>query len=60
METSNVSPFLTFLSDIWNSFLPEKVGIRSWGMKKDWKLHTCIQTVSQKDINVYLLIWETE
>ena len=30
------------------------------GHKKGWKFHTCVQTVSQKDINVYLLLWETE
>ena len=30
------------------------------GNAKGWKLHTIIQTFSEKDINVYLLIWETE
>ena len=37
-ETNNVSLLLTFLRDIWNSFLPEKVGIRSMGiLERKWK-----------------------
>jgi len=30
------------------------------GNEKGWKLHTCIQTVSNNNIIVYLLVWETE
>ena len=37
-ETNNVSLLLTFLRDIWNSFLPEKVGIMSMGiLERKWK-----------------------
>ena len=37
-ETNNVSPFLTFLSDIWNRFFPPKNGMRSWGIQpRKWK-----------------------
>ena len=37
-ETNIVSLLLTFLSDIWKCFLPEKVGIKSLGMKlRKWK-----------------------
>ena len=37
-ETNIVSLLLTFLSDIWNSFLPEKLGIKSIGiLERKWK-----------------------
>ena len=37
-ETNIVSLLLTFLSDIWNSFLPENVGIKSSGtLTRKWK-----------------------
>ena len=37
-ETNNESLLLTSLSDIWNSFLPENVGIKSRGiLERKWK-----------------------
>ena len=37
-ETNIVSLLLTFLRDIWNSFLTDKVGIKSVGiLERKWK-----------------------
>ena len=38
VDTNIVSPFLTFLSDICNRFLPPKTGMRSCGIQpRKWK-----------------------
>ena len=38
VDTNIVSPFLTFLSDIWNRFFPPKKEMRSWGIQpRKWK-----------------------
>ena len=49
-----------WFADAWDKTSKEIQKGLDEGKEKGWKLHTCIQTVSQKDINVYLLIWETE
>lgn len=38
VDTNNVSPFLTFLSETWNCFLPPKKEMRSCGTQpRKWK-----------------------
>ena len=34
-ETNHVSPFLTFLSETWNCFLPPNMGKRSFGTRHE-------------------------
>ncbi len=46
--------------DAWDKTSKEIQKGLDEGHKNGWKLINCIQTVSQKNINVYLLIWDTQ
>ena len=41
-----------WFKDAWDKTSKEIQKGLDEGHKKGWKLHTCVQTVSQKDINV--------
>jgi ribosomal protein S8 len=59
-QTMDISIKGGWFKDAWDKTSKEiQIGLDK-GNENGWKLITCIQTVSQKDINVYLLIWETE
>ena len=49
-----------WFKDAWDKTSKEIQKGLDEGYGKGWKLINCIQTVSQKDINVYLLIWDTQ
>ena len=59
-QTMDISIKGGWFSDAWDKTSKEIQKGLDEGNANGWKLNTCIQTVSQKDINMYLLIWETE